>query len=109
MKIACRTCVVALHGELTRALEIQSAFRQLPYFDITGRSRLTIQLTRITISLPVTLENAIQAQYTKPAAASTTNHDRDQDTNDFALLPKRLVLLIRGIDVVLDRMERILG
>ncbi|KAG0708079.1 hypothetical protein DFH29DRAFT_994336 [Suillus ampliporus] len=107
--LTCRTCVVALHGELTRVLEIQSAFRQLPYFDIAGRSRLTIQLTRITISLPVTLENAVQAQYTNPASTHPTNYDRDKDTNKFALLPRRVVLLIRGIDVVLDRMERILG
>lgn len=107
--LTCRTCIVTLHGELCRALEIQSAFRQLPYFDIAGRSRLTIQLTRITISLPVTLENAIQAQYTNPASAHPTHHDRDKDTNKFALLPRRVVLLIRDIDVVLDRMERVLG
>lgn len=107
--LTCRTCVVALHGELCRALEIQSAFRQLAYFDIAGRSRLTIQLTRITISLPVTLENAMQAQYTHPTSAHPMYHDRDKDTNKFALLPRRVVLLIRGIDVVLDHMERILG
>ncbi|KAG1882103.1 DnaJ domain-containing protein [Suillus subluteus] len=107
--LTCRACVVALHGELCRALEIQSAFRQLPYFDIAGRSRLTIQLTRITISLPVTLENAMQAQYTNPTPAHPTHHDRDKDPNKFALLPRHVVLLIRGIDVVLDRMERILG
>lgn len=107
--LTCRTCVIALHDELCRALEIQSAFHQLPYFDIAGRSRLTIQLTRITISLPVTLENAMQAQHTNPASAHPTHHDRDKDTNKFALLPRRVVLLIRGIDVVLDRMERILG
>ncbi|KAI6024914.1 hypothetical protein BKA83DRAFT_4254081 [Pisolithus microcarpus] len=46
----CRTCVVALHAECIRVLELQSAFRRLPYFDITGRSRLTIQLTRLTIT-----------------------------------------------------------
>lgn len=107
--LTCRTCVIALHDELCRALEIQNAFHQLPYFDIAGRSRLTIQLTRITISLPVTLENAMQAQHTNPASAHPTHHDRDKDTNKFALLPRRVVLLIRGIDVVLDRMERILG
>lgn len=106
--LTCRTCVIALHDELCRALEIQSAFHQLPYFDIAGRSRLTIQLTRITIFLPVTLENAMQAQYTNPTSAHPTHRNRDKDTNKFALLPRRVVLLIRGIDVVLDRMERIL-
>ncbi|KAH7928275.1 DnaJ-domain-containing protein [Leucogyrophana mollusca] len=106
--LTCRTCIVALHTELIRVLEIQSAFRQLPYFDITGRSRLTIQLTRITLSLPVTLEKAIQEQHADFYSGSQpTNHDRDSDKT--ALLPRQVILLIRGIDVILDRMERILG
>ncbi|KAH7884596.1 DnaJ-domain-containing protein [Phlebopus sp. FC_14] len=106
--LTCRACIIALHTELARVLELQSAFRQLPYFDITGRSRLTIQLTRITLFLPVTLEKAIQEQQNDSySGEQPTNHDRNNDKA--ALLPKRVVLLIRGIDVVLDRMERVLG
>ncbi|KIJ14211.1 hypothetical protein PAXINDRAFT_79577, partial [Paxillus involutus ATCC 200175] len=44
---ACRACIISLHTELSRVLGLQYALRQLPYLDITGRSRLTIQLTRI--------------------------------------------------------------
>lgn len=51
----------------------------------------------------------MQAQYASPTSVHPTHHDRDKDTNKFALLPRRVVLLIRAIDVVLDRMERILG
>lgn len=106
--LTCRTCVMALHSELIRVLEIQTAFRQLPYLDIAGRSRLTIQLTRITLSLPVTLERAIRDQNLEQLSGKlATNHDRDYDKN--ALLPHRVILLIRGIDLVLDRIERILG
>lgn len=115
---ACRACILALHTELVRVLELQYAFRQLPYLDITGRSRLTIQLTRITLSLPVTLEKAIQdAQKDLNQSHDAERHTADGgdstrvegDRDKAALLPKHVVLLIRGIDMVLDKMERILG
>lgn len=60
-----------------------------------GRSRLTIQLTRITLSLPIALERAIREQY-------------EPDQQQAVILPRQVTLLIRGVDVVLDRMERIL-
>lgn len=106
--LTCRTCVVALHAECIRVLELQSAFRRLPYFDITGRSRLTIQLTRLTITLPITLEKAIQEQrgdanfHQQP-----TNHDRENQR--VVLLPRKVSLLIRGIDLVLARVEQVLA
>ncbi|GLB40580.1 putative dnaJ molecular chaperone homology domain [Lyophyllum shimeji] len=92
--LTCRTCIYALHAELTRLLEVQHAFRQLSYFDIMGRSRLTIQLTRITLSLPIALERALREQNSAQQPP--------------VLLPRQVTLLIRGVDVVLDRMERIL-
>ncbi|KIJ66761.1 hypothetical protein HYDPIDRAFT_174127 [Hydnomerulius pinastri MD-312] len=111
--LTCRACIIALHTELIRVLELQSAFRQLPYLDITGRSRLTIQLTRITLSLPVTLEKAIQESQNDSCGAGgqtgTVDGREGGESDKAALLPRRVVLLIRGIDVILDRMERILG
>ncbi|RDB17549.1 hypothetical protein Hypma_001161 [Hypsizygus marmoreus] len=38
---------------------------QLSYFDIMGRSRLTIQLTRIMLSLPIALERALREHMTR--------------------------------------------
>ncbi|KAG5341575.1 hypothetical protein C0989_009277 [Termitomyces sp. Mn162] len=93
--LTCRTCIYALHAELMRLLEVQHAFRQLSYFDIMGRSRLTIQLTRITLSLPIALERALLEQnYADPQASP--------------VIPRRVTLLIRGVDEILERMERIL-
>ncbi|KAF5359581.1 hypothetical protein D9756_003167 [Leucocoprinus leucothites] len=60
--LTCRTCIVALHSELSRLLEVQQAFKELSYFDILGRTRLTIQLTRITLGLPIALEQALSDQ-----------------------------------------------
>lgn len=102
---ACRTCIYALHAELTRLLEVQHSFRQLSYFDILGRTRLTIQLTRITLSLPIALEKAIAEQnvnygHNTDADAQTAEHD--------AILPRKVTLLIRGVDGVLQHMEGML-
>ncbi|KAG9079005.1 hypothetical protein FS749_008934, partial [Ceratobasidium sp. UAMH 11750] len=47
--------------ELMRLYEIQHALRQLSYFDIPGRLKLTMQLARLTIALPVNLDKAIMA------------------------------------------------
>ncbi|KAJ7475676.1 DnaJ domain-containing protein [Mycena latifolia] len=103
--LTCRTCIYALHAELSRLLELQHSFRQLSYFDILGRTRLTIQLTRITLSLPIALEKAIVEQnvnygHNTDADAQTADHD--------AILPRRVTLLIRGVDVVLAHMEGML-
>ncbi|KAF9565168.1 DnaJ-domain-containing protein [Agrocybe pediades] len=100
--LTCRTCIYALHAEMSRLLEVQHAFRQLSYFDIIGRSRLTIQLTRITLSLPIALEKAVQEQNMFELGSET------EAKNKGPLLPKHVTLLIKGFDGALEKMERIL-
>ncbi|KAG8715377.1 hypothetical protein FRC11_004421 [Ceratobasidium sp. 423] len=51
-----------LKFELMRLYEIQHALRQLSYFDVPGRLKLTIQLARLTIALPVNVDKAIMAE-----------------------------------------------
>jgi hypothetical protein len=96
---ACRTCIYALHSELTRLLEVQHAFKKLSYFDILGRTRLTIQLTRITLGLPIALEKALSDQVLVREAARE---------NQKRLFPRHVTRLIRGVDTALEKMERIL-
>ncbi|KAJ7650431.1 hypothetical protein FB45DRAFT_887934 [Roridomyces roridus] len=95
--LTCRTCVYALHTEVARLLEVQHSFRQLGYFDILERTRLTIQLTRITLSLPLALEKAIAEQN------ASYGHRPDSD----AILPRKITLLIRSVDNILQSMEGI--
>jgi hypothetical protein len=102
---ACRTCIYALHNELSRLLELQHAFRQLSYFDIMGRSRLTIQLTRITLTLPIAVERAVRESQ---SYRERQGLDKDKDMDKAVIFPRHVTMLIRGVDVVLDRMERIL-
>ena len=109
---ACRTCIYALHAELTRLLELQHAFRELSYFDIIGRCRLTIKLTRITLGLPIALEKALQQRaYYFGTMYSGDGLDKDggrEKTKERLFLPRHVTLLIRGVDTALERMERIL-
>lgn len=92
-----------MHAQITRLLELQHAFRQLSYFDVLGRSRITIQLTRITLSLPIELERALQEQH-----AYEYGTQEESEKPKERLFPRHVTLLIRGVDVALERMERIL-
>lgn len=46
--------------ELIRLYEIQQALRQLSYFNITGRLKLTLQLARVTINIPLAIDQAMK-------------------------------------------------
>ncbi|KAI9001539.1 DnaJ-domain-containing protein, partial [Trametes punicea] len=100
--LTCRTCILALHHELTRLLEVQRTFRQLSYFDLRRRAHLSVQIARLTIGLPIALEDALrrdrQDDYDGQVAV------RDGDT---ALLNRRLYGLLRTLVSVLERMERL--
>ena len=40
--------------------EIQQSLRQLSYFNITGRLKLTLQLARVTINIPLAIDQAMK-------------------------------------------------
>jgi hypothetical protein len=68
-----------------------------------GRSRLTIQLTRVTISIPIVLEKALRDE------KLIYGHQRNVGVDDsLSVLPRHVDNIIRGIDVILERMERML-
>ncbi|KZP27333.1 DnaJ-domain-containing protein [Athelia psychrophila] len=107
--LTCRTCVIALHTDLSTLLELQHTFRQMSYFDLRGRFRVSIQLTRITLGLPVTLERALKGQ---GAVGEMRNDSGGKEgrtrRGSNVLLPRPMYALIKGIDGVLGRMERIM-
>lgn len=55
-----RKYVRIIRFELIRMYEIQHNLRQLSYFDVRGRLRLTLQLARVTLSLPVVVDSAMR-------------------------------------------------
>ncbi|CAL1715972.1 unnamed protein product [Somion occarium] len=113
--LTCRTCILTLNSELSRVLELQYAFRQLSYFDLRRRSRLTIELARIAISLPVALDRALQRQKVENTSGDPdwSREEGGQSkspprSNDTAILNRRLYRLLCGFAVVLERMEKLL-
>jgi hypothetical protein len=103
---ACRTCVWTLHDELCHLLELQHAFRQLAYTDVRTRSRLTIQIVRITINLPLKIQEALTTDY--PQRQGRHSRERGEGQEEYSrtpLIPHRICLVIRGIVVILERME----
>lgn len=104
--LACRTCVWTLHGELCHLLELQHAFRRLAYTDVRTRSRLTIQIVRITVNLPLKIEEALTTDYLQRQGRHAREHSEGQEAHPgTSFIPHKICLVIRGIVVVLERME----
>ncbi|KAF5342126.1 hypothetical protein D9611_001439 [Ephemerocybe angulata] len=151
--LTCRTCIYTLHNEITRLLEVQHAFSQLSYFDILGRTRMAVQISRIAVGLPVVLEKALVGEREEKARLSGARAayvDADGRVRRKAarprgggagcgtcgngagvrggggcegggeacgvtgeaevegVFPRHVMLIVRGVDVALERMERIL-
>jgi hypothetical protein len=62
-----------------------------------GRFRLTIQLTRVTLTLPLAVELALRSR-----AATAYGHNPEKPF----MLPKHVTLVIRGVDILLERIEK---
>ncbi|KAI0648882.1 DnaJ-domain-containing protein [Trametes meyenii] len=119
--LTCRTCILTLHAELTRLLEVQRTFRQLSYFDLRRRSHLSLQIARLTLALPLALEDALRREraddYPDDAPRDGVGGEVSDDAKgagaeakvevDTALLNRRLYGLLRTIVAVLERMERL--
>lgn len=60
IRSAGRRYVRVVHLELIRLYEIQQHLRSLSYFDVFGRLRLTLQLARVTLSIPMAIDQAMK-------------------------------------------------
>lgn len=90
---------------MTRLLEVKDAFRHLSYFDLRHRSRLTLELARIAISLPLALEQAIQRERERQQGIGELTGDPGSTD---VVLNRRLRTLLRGSAVALERLEQFL-
>lgn len=70
--------------ELIRLYEIQHSLRQLSYFNLTGRLKLTLQLARVTINIPLAIDQAMK-QPAGPEPADGDHHSRDHADGHHAL------------------------
>jgi hypothetical protein len=58
--------------ELIRLYEIQHSLQSLSYFDVYGRLRLTLALTRVTLEIPMVLDRAMRDELPAPVNSNTT-------------------------------------
>jgi len=65
--------------ELIRLYEIQHDLRQLSYFDVFGRLRLSLQLARVTLSIPMVIDKAMKEE----AAGDEYDGDTNAGPNGF--------------------------
>jgi hypothetical protein len=67
--------------ELIRLYEIQHSLRQLSYFDVFGRLRLTLQLARVTLSIPMAIDQAMKetAEDKTDDSSETTGTERSSE------------------------------
>ena len=83
---------------------MQRAFRQLSYFDLRRRSHLTLQLARLTLGMPIALEDALRQQ-----RAEDYGEDPAPDDDRTALINRRMFALLHSVVSVLERMEGYVG
>jgi len=61
--LAGKKYVKIVQFELIRLYELQQQLRSLSYFDVFGRLRLTLQLARLTLTIPMLIDNAMKAEF----------------------------------------------
>ena len=80
--------------ELIRLYEIQHDLRQLSYFDVFGRLRLSLQLARVTLSIPMAIDKAMKEndEYNDDDGATGYVDEGDGDLKRNAQVVKRGLL-----------------
>lgn len=96
--------------ELIRLYEIQQTLRGLSYFNIPGRLRLTLQLARVTLSIPMKVDRAMRegieddhelgAEVGPDGAAGKKGEGR-------GLLPRGVAGLLGATCAVLEKGEKV--
>ncbi|KAH7106307.1 DnaJ-domain-containing protein [Auriculariales sp. MPI-PUGE-AT-0066] len=105
--MSCRTYIRVIRFELCRLVEIQNSLRQLSYFNVFGRTRLSLELLRVAVSLPIAIEVALQQE-----AANAAKTERERAAALQArrnILPPPVSTVLRSVAYVLERSERILS
>jgi hypothetical protein len=93
--------------ELIRLYEIQHSLRQLSYLDVFGRMRLTLQLVRLTLSLPCAIDRAMQAEANEEERRRTGNQQVEAARRK-SILPKHLNMIILTLCGLLEFGEKVL-
>lgn len=121
--LTCRVFTHTLLGTLSHLLETHASLSQLSYLSIRPRARLTLRLVRIILGLPLALEDAVdrhrrarsrsrarrrrwhEHEDNGPSGIRGADEEEQRDHKSAQMLPRRMLVLIEGLVVVLERME----
>jgi len=127
--LTCRALTHTVIATFSHLLDTHASLAKLSYFSLRPRARLSLRLARITLTLPLALEQELRNQRTmrarsrarrlrehrerfNPRAADADDEaDRDTDARndrDRLFLPRRVMILIEGVVVNLERLEGVL-
>jgi hypothetical protein len=124
---ACRALTHTIISTLSHLLDTHASLARLSYFSLRPRARLTLRLARITLALPLVLEQELRHQRAA-RARSRARHLRehrerfnvkDGETEDVferedderggrIFFPRRVKILLEGVVLSLEKMESVL-
>jgi hypothetical protein len=124
---ACRALTHTVISTLYYLLDTHASLAKLSYFSLRPRACLSLRLARITLALPLALEQELRYQHSVrarsrarrlrehrerfnvTAAEREDEAERDGDGRDERVFfPRRVMILIEGIVVSLEKMEGML-
>ena len=124
---ACRALTHTVISTISRLLDTHASLAKLSYFSLRPRAHLSLRIARITLALPLALEQELRYQrsvrarsrarrlrehrerFNVTAAESEEESERDSDGRDERVFfPRRVMILIEGIVLSLEKMEGVL-
>ncbi|KAI0292188.1 hypothetical protein BC826DRAFT_1097979 [Russula brevipes] len=125
--LTCRALTHTVISILSHLLDTHACLAKLSYFSLRPRARLSLRLVRITLALPLALEQELRHQrsararsrarrlrehrerFNLRAAESEVELERDGDgRGGRVFFPRRVMILIEGIVLSLEKMEGVL-
>ncbi|KAH9018472.1 DnaJ-domain-containing protein [Lactarius pseudohatsudake] len=125
--LTCRALTHTVISTLSHLLDTHASLAKLSYFSLRPRARLSLRLARITLGLPLALEQELRHQrnvrarsrarrrrehcerFNVTAAESEDETERDGEIRGGRVIfPRRVMILIEGVVVGLEKMEGVL-
>ncbi|KAH9441582.1 hypothetical protein Pst134EA_032846 [Puccinia striiformis f. sp. tritici] len=115
-----------LKFELMKLFELQANLRSLSYFNFLGRLRLSLALVRVTISIPIRIDQIMRNGFDSSSSSSDEEEEEDDGPNEInsyndnegkkkqknnvkkraGILPNKITGLLEATVDILERGER---
>lgn len=94
-----------------RLYELQHKLRQLSYFDILGRLRLTMTIARVLMEIPIMINVSSKGEEDKPAAAAAAgkvaSKDENKEGREGGIFGERVEKVLRMVVGLLEKGEKL--